>query len=182
MKRETKSKICFLKKKSDEEIDKNIDCVDEIDARWKEKELFLIGLNFLRNNEEWIDFRVLFGCFSLSGHWHGTQTSAINQTLARVNAALERLLQGLHERSLLHCVNVLVVSDHGMEDMTCDKATFLQPIFGNSSSAANKLLKEDYRFHSVICIALNFVAEKNTNHSIIHIRNAKRNVKSQCQK
>ena len=120
-----------------------------------------------------MDFRVLFGCFSLSGHRHGTQTSAINQSLARVNAALERLLQGLHERSLLHCVNILVVSDHGMEDITCDKATSLQPVFGNSSSAAHKLLKEDYRFYSVIYIALNSMAEKNTNYSIIHIRNAK---------
>lgn len=45
-----------------------------------------------------------------------------------MDSALERLMQGLYDRSLLHCVNIIVLSDHGMTDVHCDQNVAILPI------------------------------------------------------
>ena len=46
-------------------------------------------------------------------HEHGIDSEELRGELARVDAAIENLLQGLHNRNLTDVVNIVLVSDHG---------------------------------------------------------------------
>ncbi|OQV14642.1 Ectonucleotide pyrophosphatase/phosphodiesterase family member 3 [Hypsibius exemplaris] len=76
----------------------------------------------------------------LAGHYTGPESESLNKTLsAYVDNGLDHLMQGLHDRGILHCVNILVVSDHGMTDMNCDTNRIgLDPIFNASPLAKKK--------------------------------------------
>lgn len=55
-----------------------------------------------------------FGALDHTAHDFGPQSPQTNATLADVDAAIGRLLQGLAARGLRDRVNVVIVSDHGM--------------------------------------------------------------------
>ena len=52
------------------------------------------------------------------GHRYGPNSTEVGDAVAAVDAAVGRLLVGLRNRGLLDAVNVLVVSDHGMADVS----------------------------------------------------------------
>uniref|UniRef100_A0A8C6SS34 Ectonucleotide pyrophosphatase/phosphodiesterase 1 n=1 Tax=Neogobius melanostomus TaxID=47308 RepID=A0A8C6SS34_9GOBI len=54
--------------------------------------------------------------------WPG---SDVVEALENVDRILGMFMDGLKERNLHNCVNLIVVSDHGMEEATCDKAVFV---------------------------------------------------------
>ncbi|XP_028997486.1 ectonucleotide pyrophosphatase/phosphodiesterase family member 1 [Betta splendens] len=60
-----------------------------------------------------------------SGHSYGPESSQVVTALKNVDRILGLLLEGLAERNLHHCVNLMVVSDHGMEEASCEKAAFI---------------------------------------------------------
>uniref|UniRef100_A0A8C6SSC5 Ectonucleotide pyrophosphatase/phosphodiesterase 1 n=1 Tax=Neogobius melanostomus TaxID=47308 RepID=A0A8C6SSC5_9GOBI len=60
-----------------------------------------------------------------SGHRHGPGSKQVVEALENVDRILGMFMDGLKERNLHNCVNLIVVSDHGMEEATCDKAVFV---------------------------------------------------------
>ncbi|TPX64568.1 hypothetical protein SpCBS45565_g05794 [Spizellomyces sp. 'palustris'] len=60
-----------------------------------------------------------------AGHWAGVDSKEVNDSLVRVDQALEHLLQGLEERNLTGKVNLMVVSDHGMTNSSSNRVIFL---------------------------------------------------------
>jgi len=60
-----------------------------------------------------------------AGHSHGPDSREVELALHEVDGMLERLLSGLEERDLLDEVDLIVVSDHGMTDLSRHRAIFL---------------------------------------------------------
>lgn len=61
-----------------------------------------------------------------AGHDHGPHSDAVDEALELLEIMLDRLVAGLQERRLLGCVNLLVVSDHGMASTSCDQVIALE--------------------------------------------------------
>ncbi|KAM8832977.1 ectonucleotide pyrophosphatase/phosphodiesterase family member 1 [Spinachia spinachia] len=60
-----------------------------------------------------------------SGHRYGPASSQVLRALEYVDRILGMLMDGLTQRDLHQCVNIIVVSDHGMEEASCEKAAFV---------------------------------------------------------
>ncbi|KAK8720023.1 hypothetical protein OTU49_013618, partial [Cherax quadricarinatus] len=60
------------------------------------------------------------------GHATGPDSPELNQQLQRVDKQISTLMAGLAERDLLHCVNILLVADHGMANADPDKVIKLE--------------------------------------------------------
>ncbi|KAJ3299779.1 hypothetical protein HK104_007057 [Borealophlyctis nickersoniae] len=60
-----------------------------------------------------------------AGHEYGVYSKQVNDSLVRVDTALNYLLTSLQSRNLQSRVNVIVVSDHGMADTSNDRLVFL---------------------------------------------------------
>jgi len=59
------------------------------------------------------------------GHSHGPESDQVEAAMVHVDDMLQRLLDGLEQRKLLDRVDLLVVSDHGMTDLSRERAIFL---------------------------------------------------------
>lgn len=66
----------------------------------------------------------------LAGHKNGTSgptaEKEIGATLARVDETIGELMNGLYTRNLHHCVNLVVIADHGMDDVSCQRVVRLR--------------------------------------------------------
>jgi predicted AlkP superfamily pyrophosphatase or phosphodiesterase len=51
-------------------------------------------------------------------HREGTESPEIGKTVQEVDAAIGRLVEGIHQRKLDDVVNIVIVSDHGMTDIS----------------------------------------------------------------
>ncbi|XP_071323646.1 ectonucleotide pyrophosphatase/phosphodiesterase family member 1 [Trachinotus anak] len=60
-----------------------------------------------------------------AGHRYGPGSIQVVQALEKVDRILGRLMDGLTERNLHQCVNLLIISDHGMEEASCTKAAYV---------------------------------------------------------
>uniref|UniRef100_A0A8C5H5M5 Ectonucleotide pyrophosphatase/phosphodiesterase family member 1-like n=1 Tax=Gouania willdenowi TaxID=441366 RepID=A0A8C5H5M5_GOUWI len=60
-----------------------------------------------------------------SGHRYGPGSSQVIQALENVNNMMGMLMDGLARRDLHRCCNIIIVSDHGMEEASCEKASFV---------------------------------------------------------
>lgn len=49
-----------------------------------------------------------------AGHTHGPNSAEVNTALGQVDEAIRRLWEGLQEKGIEECVNIMIVSDHGM--------------------------------------------------------------------
>lgn len=56
-----------------------------------------------------------------TGHDYGPHSPQMNSKLSELDAVMGQLVEGLKERGLLACVNVLVLADHGMAEAGQDK-------------------------------------------------------------
>ncbi|KAF8783491.1 Venom phosphodiesterase like protein [Argiope bruennichi] len=54
-----------------------------------------------------------------AAHWYGTKSQQVNQAISSVDNMIARLFAGLQLRNITDCVNVVIVSDHGMSDIDC---------------------------------------------------------------
>ncbi|GFW51106.1 hypothetical protein TNCV_3593881 [Trichonephila clavipes] len=57
-----------------------------------------------------------------SAHEYGIHSQQVNESLSLVDKVIERLFSGLQQRNLTNCVNVFIVSDHGMADIDCSRS------------------------------------------------------------
>ncbi|KAM4600365.1 ectonucleotide pyrophosphatase/phosphodiesterase family member 1 [Polymixia lowei] len=60
-----------------------------------------------------------------SGHRYGPTSSQVIEALLKVDKIMGMLMDGLRQRNLHRCVNMIVLSDHGMEEASCKKAEFV---------------------------------------------------------
>uniref|UniRef100_A0A8C9R878 Ectonucleotide pyrophosphatase/phosphodiesterase 1 n=1 Tax=Scleropages formosus TaxID=113540 RepID=A0A8C9R878_SCLFO len=89
-----------------------------------------------------------------SGHRYGPVSSQVVNALKRVDSQIGLLMDGLKERNLDKCVNLVLVSDHGMEEASCEKSVFISQLqkhvenFFVTSGAASRIrptkLPEDF--------------------------------------
>jgi ectonucleotide pyrophosphatase/phosphodiesterase family protein 1/3 len=56
-----------------------------------------------------------------TAHGAGPNTTAVNEALAMVDSNISLLINGLKERNIYDCVNIIIVSDHGMATLFDDK-------------------------------------------------------------
>ena len=80
----------------------------------------------------WIDqptrpslITVYFSQVDNAGHSDGPDASSIEAAVHEVDAALQRLLDGLQTRNLLDEADVVIVSDHGMSQQSPERLIFL---------------------------------------------------------
>ncbi|KAA0708931.1 Ectonucleotide pyrophosphatase/phosphodiesterase family member 1 [Triplophysa tibetana] len=66
-----------------------------------------------------------------SGHKHGPMSSQVIKALLNVDKMMGLLMEGLKQRQLHRCVNVILLSDHGMEEASCDKAEYVSKYLTN---------------------------------------------------
>ncbi len=66
-----------------------------------------------------------FGDVDKAGHAYGPEASQTDSAIARVDSAIGALVSGLEERGLLGRVNLIVVSDHGMAEVSRDRQIYL---------------------------------------------------------
>ena len=62
------------------------------------------------------------------GHRYGPDAPELNAALARTDAAIGALLDGLEARGLLAASNLIVVSDHGMASTSRDRVIYLEDL------------------------------------------------------
>lgn len=67
-----------------------------------------------------------------AGHEFGPDAPQTDSAIARVDAAIGRLLAGLDQRRLAARVDLIVVSDHGMAPVSADRTVFLDDYIGLS--------------------------------------------------
>ncbi|XP_017267547.1 ectonucleotide pyrophosphatase/phosphodiesterase family member 1 [Kryptolebias marmoratus] len=60
-----------------------------------------------------------------SGHEHGPNSPEVVSALEEVDWILGMIMSGLKTRNLHQCVNVMIVSDHGMEEVIATQAEFV---------------------------------------------------------
>ncbi|XP_072355248.1 venom phosphodiesterase 2-like isoform X1 [Scyliorhinus torazame] len=67
-----------------------------------------------------------------SGHRHGPYSNEIGKALERVDKIVGMLMDGLKQRNLQRCVNLILISDHGMEESDCKKFAYLNEYIDNA--------------------------------------------------
>ncbi|KAJ8391525.1 hypothetical protein AAFF_G00088470 [Aldrovandia affinis] len=60
-----------------------------------------------------------------TGHRDGPMSPMVLKALQNVDGILGMLMDGLKQRNLHRCANLVVLSDHGMEEATCTKAAYV---------------------------------------------------------
>ncbi|XP_051500972.1 ectonucleotide pyrophosphatase/phosphodiesterase family member 1-like isoform X2 [Myxocyprinus asiaticus] len=66
-----------------------------------------------------------------AGHRFGPMSSQVIEALLNVDRLIGLLLEGLKERQLDKCVNLILLSDHGMEEASCEKAAYVSRYLEN---------------------------------------------------
>lgn len=89
-----------------------------------------------------------------TGHSFGPKSQQVIDALERVDWTLGELMDGLYTKNLHQCVNIIIVSDHGMEEASCDRAVYVSDyqketsdftvIQGPAARIRPKRLPEDY--------------------------------------
>ncbi|XP_069582110.1 ectonucleotide pyrophosphatase/phosphodiesterase family member 1 isoform X1 [Ranitomeya imitator] len=67
-----------------------------------------------------------------SGHRHGPVSSAVIKALMNVDRIVGMLMDGLKQMNLDKCVNLLLLSDHGMEESRCGNIEYLKSYVNSS--------------------------------------------------
>ncbi|KAG8444562.1 hypothetical protein GDO86_009646 [Hymenochirus boettgeri] len=69
-----------------------------------------------------------------SGHEHGPVSSEVIKALMTVDRIVGMLMDGLKQMQLDKCINLILVSDHGMEEGRCENIVFLSSYLETSDS------------------------------------------------
>ncbi|KAM4865895.1 ectonucleotide pyrophosphatase/phosphodiesterase family member 3 [Thomomys bottae] len=64
-----------------------------------------------------------------SGHKSGPVSAAVIKALQLVDNAFGMLMEGLKQRNLHNCVNIILLTDHGMDQTYCDKVEYMTDYF-----------------------------------------------------
>ncbi|XP_036003196.1 ectonucleotide pyrophosphatase/phosphodiesterase family member 1 isoform X1 [Fundulus heteroclitus] len=89
-----------------------------------------------------------------TGHKYGPQSQEVINALENVDKILGNLMDGLLTRNLTKCINIVIVSDHGMEVASCERGAFVSTyqqdtskfdiVRGPAARIRPKRLPEDY--------------------------------------
>ncbi|KAK7100774.1 uncharacterized protein [Littorina saxatilis] len=60
-----------------------------------------------------------------TGHQVGPDSPLIGEKLAEVDRAIDELMQALYLHKMHHCANIIIVADHGMSGLSCDRVVSL---------------------------------------------------------
>ncbi|XP_071118759.1 uncharacterized protein [Haliotis cracherodii] len=60
-----------------------------------------------------------------TGHKHGPNSTEMTSKLKEMDELLRRLMEGLYERGLHECVNIMIIADHGMTSTSCGRKMYL---------------------------------------------------------
>ncbi|XP_067111326.1 venom phosphodiesterase 1 [Osmerus mordax] len=66
-----------------------------------------------------------------SGHSFGPVSGGLIEAIQGVDQIIGQLMNGLKQINLHQCLNIIIVADHGMEAMSCDRKEVLQDLVGN---------------------------------------------------
>ncbi len=109
-------------------------------AHWRTFDQTLTGFARVDELLRWIDagagaeplgFATLyFDIVDTAGHRYGPNSPDTNAAAAEVDAAIARLLDGLAARGLADAVNLIVVADHGMADVSDERLIDLDAKLG----------------------------------------------------
>uniref|UniRef100_A0A8C5GZ12 Venom phosphodiesterase 1-like n=1 Tax=Gouania willdenowi TaxID=441366 RepID=A0A8C5GZ12_GOUWI len=69
-----------------------------------------------------------------SGHSFGPVSGGLASSIQGVDRIMGQLMNGLKQIGLHRCVNVVVLADHGMEEISCNRKQSLQDLIGDTSS------------------------------------------------
>ncbi|XP_021114910.1 ectonucleotide pyrophosphatase/phosphodiesterase family member 3 isoform X2 [Heterocephalus glaber] len=64
-----------------------------------------------------------------AGHNSGPVSARVIQALQLVDRAFGMLMEGLAQRNLHNCVNLILLADHGMDQTYCDKVEYMSDYF-----------------------------------------------------
>uniref|UniRef100_A0A452SC51 Ectonucleotide pyrophosphatase/phosphodiesterase family member 3 n=1 Tax=Ursus americanus TaxID=9643 RepID=A0A452SC51_URSAM len=64
-----------------------------------------------------------------AGHNSGPVSGEVIQALQLVDKAFGMLMEGLKQRNLHNCVNIILLADHGMDQTYCDKVEYMTNYF-----------------------------------------------------
>ena len=90
----------------------------------------------------WIDLpaaarpRLLMGYFEepdMQGHKYGPDSPETRNAVLRVDSALAQLVDGLKKRQLYDSVDIIVVADHGMAEISPDRVVYLDDVVDSAS-------------------------------------------------
>ncbi|XP_072527210.1 ectonucleotide pyrophosphatase/phosphodiesterase family member 1-like isoform X2 [Salminus brasiliensis] len=68
-----------------------------------------------------------------SGHSYGPTSSQVINALVGVDKVINLLMEGLKQRKLHNCVNLILLSDHGMEEASCKKIAYVSSYVDNTN-------------------------------------------------
>jgi len=72
------------------------------------------------------DFLTLyFDRVDMAGHHEGTSSTALNEALTAIDGAVAQLVDGLKRRGLADRVDLIIVADHGMTDLSPDRVIYI---------------------------------------------------------
>ncbi|CAL8393491.1 unnamed protein product [Arctogadus glacialis] len=66
-----------------------------------------------------------------AGHQHGPDSEEVKDALKNVDQVIGSLMEGLKQRGLHRCVNLVLLSDHGMEEASCSRAAYISTYQSN---------------------------------------------------
>ncbi|KAM4538947.1 venom phosphodiesterase CdcPDE [Odontesthes bonariensis] len=68
-----------------------------------------------------------------SGHSFGPVSGGIISSIQGVDKIMGQLMNGLKQLGLHRCLNIIVLADHGMEEISCDRKEAMQEMVGDTS-------------------------------------------------
>jgi predicted AlkP superfamily pyrophosphatase or phosphodiesterase len=90
----------------------------------------------------WLDLpapqrpRLVMGYFEepdMQGHHHGPDAPETYQAVLRVDSALAQLVRGLQARKLYDSVDIVIVADHGMAQISPEQVVYLDDVVDSAS-------------------------------------------------
>ncbi|XP_021076781.1 ectonucleotide pyrophosphatase/phosphodiesterase family member 3 [Mus pahari] len=67
-----------------------------------------------------------------AGHSSGPVSAGVIKALQSVDNAFGMLMEGLKQRNLHNCVNIIVLADHGMDQTSCDRVEYMTDYFSET--------------------------------------------------
>uniref|UniRef100_A0A8C6R4P5 Ectonucleotide pyrophosphatase/phosphodiesterase family member 3 n=1 Tax=Nannospalax galili TaxID=1026970 RepID=A0A8C6R4P5_NANGA len=64
-----------------------------------------------------------------AGHKSGPVSAGVIKALQLVDEAFGMLMEGLKQRNLHNCVNLIILADHGMDQISCDRVEYMTDYF-----------------------------------------------------
>ncbi|HEX3797083.1 MAG TPA: ectonucleotide pyrophosphatase/phosphodiesterase [Verrucomicrobiae bacterium] len=85
-----------------------------------------MGLSWLAQTNQRPNFMTLyFHEVDSESHHHGVESPQVEKAVAQVDEAIGRLTNGLHQLQLDNIANIIIVSDHGMTDLSTNRIIVL---------------------------------------------------------